>query len=684
MPSIRKSIFKKVTKGGVRGSSVENIITQITKSEHTGAEYNLKSAKDKTQKLWDVDPDKRAEVYEAFSEFLNPTDNIQSERDEHFYDQYVKVDNLPAAIACNSIYGFVSNAFDTLQKDFKNFSKLGAILRIRDFNQLFTSKIFSPFRDFFEENTDYSNNLQSFLNDVHVLKEVFDKLDDVLYGSGAPYNEYNVNYYSGLIYKNPYFNIKNLTAQAKANPDKSSKDYDPNLSRTDDLSAFSSVCKLQSFVSKSIEAFNELGHKLDTLRAKFNKFFKQVLELEEKFEHAKAANSGNDFNKQKFCNKSQNLTPDSAETQVGKRFHKQSVTLASKSSSHDVGSADPEQNEYLRFFEIGKGVHKELASGTLKLLQDDNFANTTIPTFFANVRSLETQDCVPLHNKIDGEPAATFLIRMRTFYNCLRTVTNSEHYKDLLVDDFEFDDFKKNCKLNEFKNALAILEKEKVFSWKYVKGDNDSTKEQNSISVTINDSVGLDNNFDVFKSQLTDEAASGAVEQINNFMKDLDKYYLVDTAIIADGTGASCVKNGVLKKGDRKLPDTSEGRAQGAKNLLKSARNKLVRDIKFWSVADVIKNKGKLPETASRTAFPEFDKYDFVLVNSDGRIMASANAGKNTVSHGRDITKAKTIAEQIYHMAVMSKAYGKWTPGTPANWGQYQEDMKHRYILKAK
>ena len=161
---------------------------------------------------------------------------------------------------------------------------------------------------------------------------------------------------------------------------------------------------------------------------------------------------------------------------------------------------------------------------------------------------------------------------------------------------------------------------------------------------------------------------------------DFPKTWVLDKAIVDDPAN---VNNGKITKEHRILNDLGDDDSltTKAKNAAKTVRNALVRDIQCDDMEKIIKERGKLPETADRRVFPSLVTYEFIAVDKDGKEITDANyTGHDTISEETGVRNAKTIATDIYHLAVMSRAYGVWANLKDHDWGEYVSNMKDRYV----
>lgn len=668
----RESIFQTWGDGEkVSASKIDDILAGVTGDKAPEG----KSLKHSRRKFFTAHKEVKEDVYDKnrinlcvlesinpfFANYFKDSRGDKSLRSPDFYDKYLEKEKLPSVIACDYIYDFCKINFDALEKESKNYGSL---------------------KTRFTHDDIYIGNLTSYINDVVLFSEALRNISTEV--SSADSKGFTSGYYLKL-YNECLVWAQSLDKQirtdARANIE-TAEISNSNITNAAECFMFLSMLKA------SCEAFSELSKKLEVIRTKFNKIFNKAQDLQKTFDDshvdkklgvAKAMDTEAGY-----------LPKDSKTVKIGKPFRKKAAVLSSVSSSQYTGSLDPEHNIKHKCFEICKAtVAKVIAAGddVYKYLTETGAdkLREAVPACFDNLIKAEKDGFCIDYDNVDNYENEKQLSEHKNIFDSLGTIiqpfVDSSVAKDKAEDEFTIAEFE--CKdLKKFMFAVEQLRTLKyggkeILVYKYTKTE--SKNEQDlTIEVILNDKL---NDF------LTNfgEAVTKVNELLKTrgeFLSTFSKTWVLDKAIVDAPTN---VKSGKIKKDNRKLNDkgSDDSLTTKAKNAAKTVRNALVRDIQCDTMETIIKKRGKLPETASRTAFPSLETYEFIAVDKDGNEIQEANHDGNagsTISEKTGIKDAKTIATDIYHLPVMSRAYGYWVVATAANWAKYEEAMKNRYI----
>lgn len=622
-----------------------------------------KSLADAKQKFEDIDINisddlntiREKDVIPIDPGFFRDSRSDKSYRAPGFYDEYLKKEELPSVIACNYIYDFCKHDFDVLERESKNYGSL---------------------KTRFTHDETYIYNLESYIKDVVlfsqalrvILKRVSSKLTSgfylKLYADTSKIAE----------------KLNNLLRTSI------SEDDNPTYWTSDSTNA--AVCFMfLSMLKASCEAFSELIKKIEVIRTKFNKIFKKACDLKKKFNDSHVTiklKVGEALEKEAGY-----LPKDSKTVKVGKPFRKKEVVLSSVSSSQYTGSLDPEHNIKHKCFEICKDTINGLGDEEYKLLTEAGAdkLSEVVPICFDSLLKAEKDGfCIDYEAKIATTvkdcTSEEIFCEYKTIFDSLKTII--QPFVDSNVDKAKFTIDKFVCKdLKKFMFAVEQLRKLKydgkeILTWKYM-SDEGKKEVINNVEVTLND--GLKDLLEGFLAAIV--VVNGLLLARDKFLKEtFSKTWVLDNAIVDAPTN---VKSGKIEKKNRKLDDkgTDDSLTTKAKNAAKTVRNALVRDIQCNIMDAIIKLRGKLPETADRRVFPSLETYEFIAVDKDGKKIEAANhdgVANSTISEKIDIKDAKTIATDIYHLAVMSRAYGVWANLDDHDWKKYEQYMKERYI----
>lgn len=665
----RESIFQTWGDGEkVSASKIDDILAGVTGDKAPEG----KSLKHSRRKFFTAHKEVKEDVYDEnrinlcvlesinpfFANYFKDSRGDKSLRSPDFYDKYLEKEKLPSVIACDYIYDFCKINFDALEKESKNYGSL---------------------KTRFTHDDIYIGNLTSYINDVVLFSEALRNISTEV--SSADSKGFTSGYYLKL-YNECLVWAQSLDKQFRTNGSaniETAEISNSNITNAAECFMFLSMLKA------SCEAFSELGKKIEVIRTKFNKIFNKAQDLQKTFDDshvdrklgvAKAMDTEAGY-----------LPKDSKTVKIGKPFRKKAAVLSSVSSSQYTGSLDPEHNIKHKCFEICKATVMGLSDDDYKLLTEtgaDKLSGTVPACFDALIKAEKDGFCIDYGN-VDNYENEKQLSEHKNIFDNLKTIiqpfVDSKVDKAKANDEFTIGKFK--CEdLKKFMFAVEQLRKlqyggKEILVYKYTKTE--SKNEQDlTIEVILNDKL---NDF------LTN--FEGAVTKVNELLKTRDEFlsafsktWVLDKTIVDNPAN---VKSGKIKKDNRKLNDkgSDDSLTTKAKNAAKTVRNALVRDIQCDDMEKIIKKRGKLPETADRRVFPSLDTYEFIAVNDQGAEVQAAthnNTAGSTISEKTDIKDAKTIALAIYHLAVMSRAYGYWFIASAANWAKYEGDMKNRYV----
>lgn len=675
----RESIFKTWTDGGeVNDSNIDDILAGVTGDKAPEAK-SLKYSKKKFSSIYNVvsndvhSMDKNSiklavleNMDTRFANYFEDSRGDKSLRSPDFYDKYLEKEKLPSVIACNYIYDFCKNNFDVLEKESKNYGTLKTL---------------------FTHDEIYIENLKSYINDVTLFARALRNIATEI--SSVNSQRSTSGYYLNL-YKTCFGWAQLLDKQIRTNPNASvvtSEISNSNITNAAECFMFLSMLKA------SCEAFSELGKKIEVIRTKFNKIFNKACDLQKKFDDSHVSTKLKV--PEAMDTEAGYLPKDSKTVKIGKPFRKKAAVLSSVSSSQYTGDLDPEHNIKHKCFEICKDTINGLGDEEYKLLTEAGAGQLSgaVPDFFDNLLKAEKDGFCIDYNETIAKVATdctneTRLFEYKIIFDSLKTIiqpfVDRGITKDKVDNDFTIAIF--DCKdLKKFMFAVEQLRKLKyggkeILTWKYI-SDERKKEVTNNVEVTLND--GLKKLLEGFLAAIV--AVNGLLAARDKFLKEtFSNTWVLDRAIVKD---VKKVNSGKVTKDNRKLDDDIDKADTSIKNQVKNAaktvRNALVRDIQCNIMDAIIKLRGKLPETADRRVFPSLETYEFIAVDKDGKEIEAANhdsAANSTISEKIGIKDAKTIALAIYHLAVMSRAYGYWVAALVANWTKYEQDMKNRYV----
>ena len=661
----RESIFQTWGAGEeVSASKIDDILAGVT-GDKAPAGKSLENSKELfeayTADVKKFVPDKEYEL--VYMKTINgfgvsyfaDSRSDQSLRTMDFYDKYLEKEKLPSVIACDYIYNFCKVNCEALEKESKNYGSL---------------------KTRFTHDEIYVENLKSYINDVILFSGALREISKIV--SSSSIDGMGVGYYL-----NSYKMV--LDWSENVNKMLGRKTTGTHEFTISNITNAASCFMLLSMLKASCEAFSELSKKIEVIRTKFNKIFNKARDLQKKFDDshvskklgvAEAMDTEADY-----------LPKDSKTVKIGKPFRKKAAVLSSVSSSQYTGSLDPEHNIKHKCFEICKATVAVLKDDDYKLLTEAGAdkLREAVPACFDNLIKAEKDGFCIDYGNVDNYENEKQLSEHKNIFDSLETIiqpfVDSSVAKDEAEDKFTIDNFKCND-LKKFMFAVEQLRKlqyggKEILVYKYTK-----TESKNEQDLTIE--VILNGKLNEFLTNF-----EGAVTKVNKllttrdeFLSTFSKTWVLDTTIVDNPAN---VKSGKVKKDNRNLNDlgADDSLTTKAKNAAKTVRNALVRDIQCDDMEKIIKKRGKLPETADRRVFPSLDTYEFVAVNNGGAEIQAAthnNTAGSTISEKTGIKDAKAIAEDIFHLAVMSRAYGYWVIASAANWTKYEGDMKNRYV----
>lgn len=672
----RESIFKTWTDGGeVNDSNIEGILAGVTGDKAPEAK-SLKYSKKKFSSIYNVvsndvhSMDKNSiklavleNMDTRFANYFEDSRGDKSLRSPDFYDKYLEKEKLPSVIACNYIYDFCKNNFDVLEKESKNYGTLKTL---------------------FTHDEIYIENLKSYINDVTLFARALRNIATEI--SSVNSQRSTSGYYLNL-YKTCFGWAQLLDKQIRTNPNASvmtTEISNSNLTNAAECFMFLSMLKA------SCEAFSELGKKIEVIRTKFNKIFNKARDLQKKFDDShvsKKLEVGEAMDTEAGY-----LPKDSKTVKIGKPFRKKAAVLSSVSSSQYTGSLDPEHNIKHKCFEICKATIIGLENADYDSLTATGAdkLSAAVPACFGNLLEAEKDGfCIDYEAKIATTvkdcTSEEIFCEYKTIFDSLKTIiqpfVDSQIAKASVAASFTINNFE--CKdLKKFMFAVEQLRKLKyngkeILVYKYTKIE--SKDEQDlTVEVTLNDS--LKDFLTNFSNAVT--AVNTLLDNRSTFLKEtFSKTWVLDKASIDD---ISNLKNGKIEKAHRNLNDLEDDGSltTKTKNIAKKTRNAFVGDIQCNATESVPKKPGRLPDAADRRVFPSLE-YKFIVVNSSNQEIIAANhdgRADSTISEKTGVKDAKAIANDIYHMAKMSRAYGVWANLDDHDWKKYEGNMKNRYI----